>query len=76
MKFNTIAEIQAHQFAGNAYSDQKAFSAIDDYVQDLSTTMADKAEALRVMCDHGMGLGRDEETSDEDIVQLYMNAFQ
>ncbi|MNC78185.1 hypothetical protein D3C75_1303420 [compost metagenome] len=70
--FTNIQEITSHQFVGNHYSDSLAFNAIDAFVQDENTSIADKAEALRQMQDRGMGCGRDEETSDEDFVEMYL----
>lgn len=75
MKLNTIAQIKAHQFAGNAYSDQKAFNAIDEFVQDVNNSVADRAEALRIVSDVGMGCGRDEHLTDEQVIESYMRAF-
>lgn len=73
MKFNTIQEIQAHVFYGNHHHDSEAFNAIEAFVQDESTSLADQAEALRVMGDKGMGLGREEHISDQVMVDSYLD---
>ena len=75
MKFKNIKEIQAHTFAGNAFSDRDAFEAIHQFVINGNNSVADRAEALRVMTDKGMGLGRDEETSDEDSLVAYFRSM-
>lgn len=73
--FTTIEQITSHQFVGNHYSDSLAFNAIDQFVQNENTSIADKAEALRQMQDRGMGCGRDEDTSDEDFVEMYLDSL-
>ncbi len=72
MKFNTIQEIQNHQFFGNHFSDHTAFNAIDQFAQDESNSMSDRAESLRIMSDKGMSCGRDEQISDIDLVTEYV----
>ena len=76
MQFNNISEIQAHCFVGNAYSDQPAFNAIHDFVMNDNNSIADRAEALRVMSDVGMGCGRGDDESDEQVLASYMIAFE
>lgn len=73
--FNTIQEIQNHEFVGNHYSDCNAFNAIDTFVQNASNSLSDRAEALRVMSDKGMGCGRDEHMSDEEVVRSYIDSL-
>lgn len=73
--FNTIQEIQNHEFVGNHYSDCNAFNAIDTFVQNVSNSLSDRAEALRVMSDKGMGCGRYEEISDEETVKQYIDSL-
>ena len=72
MKFNTIEEIAAHQFAGNAYCDMDAFTAIEQFVKS-DASLADKAESLRIMSDRGMGCGRTPEMTDEEVVTQYLS---
>lgn len=74
--FTNIQQIKDHQFAGNHAFDAEAFAAIDRFVQDKNTSLADKAEALRQMLDRGMGEGRDDEIADDIFVQEYMDAMQ
>lgn len=76
MKFNTIQEIQNHQFFGNHFSDHTAFKAIDQFVLDESNSIADRAESLRVMSDKGMSCGRDEQISDIDLVTEYIEEYR
>jgi hypothetical protein len=73
MKFNTISNIQAHTFIGNHHSDSQAFSAIESFIQRSTTSLEDQAEALRVMGDKGMGLGRCDDMSDLQIVDEYLD---
>jgi hypothetical protein len=73
MKFNTIQQIQAHQFIGNHHSDHLAFTAIESFVQRSTTSLKDQAEALRVMGDEGMGLGREEHITDQELVDSYLD---
>lgn len=73
MKFNTITQIAAHQFIGNHASDHLAFMAIDEFVQNEQNSLADRAEAIRIMSDKGMGCGRDEWLSDAAIVADYID---
>jgi CO dehydrogenase/acetyl-CoA synthase epsilon subunit len=73
--FTDIQQIKDHQFVGNHYHDSQAFDAIDRFVQDDNTSIADKAEALRQMQDRGMGCGRDEETTDEVFVETYLDSL-
>lgn len=73
MKFTSITQIQNHQFVGNACADEQAFNAIHRFVMNAKHSLTDRAEALRVMSDKGMGCGRDEDTSDEDIVASYID---
>ena len=57
MHFTSIKQIRAHKWVGNAMSDSPAFAAVDGFARDSSAnTVADRAEALRVMCRNGMGL--------------------
>lgn len=76
IKFENIQQIKDHQFIGTHYHDSNAFKAIDAFVQDVNTSVEDKAEALRQMQDRGMGCGRDEQVSDEQFVKLYTDCLQ
>ncbi len=71
--FDSIEQIKAHSFVGNAHSDMKAFMSIDAFVSSKQNTISQKAEALRIMSDKGMGCSRDEHISDTDIVQEYLD---
>lgn len=74
MKFITIQQIQAHIFCGHYCSgDFEAITAVEAFVQDESTSLEDQAEALRVMGDRSMGLGREEEISDQELVDSYLD---
>lgn len=70
--FISLAEIAAHQFVGNHASDAEAFDAIQVFVADEKNSIADRAEALRIMSDKGMGCGRMEDESDEYVVVAYV----
>lgn len=71
MNFTTIKQIAAHQFVGNHHSDSEAFNAIDEFVNDMYNSEADRAEALRTMTDCGMGCGREEEVTDAELLKAY-----
>jgi len=71
--FNTLADVRAYQWVGNAWSDGPAFMAVDAFVQNVNNSIADRAEALRIMSDIGMGCGREEELSNEEIVSDYID---
>lgn len=73
MVFDSIEQIKAHQFVGNYHSDSEAFNAIETFVLKKGTSLADQAEALRVMGDKGMGIGRDEHMSDQELVDAYLD---
>jgi hypothetical protein len=75
IKFENIEQIINHVWIGNAYHDMPAFDAIDEFVLDTNNSLADKAKALRTMCECGMGLDPDEQ-SDEDLLQEYLNSLQ
>ncbi len=68
MHFDNIDQIRAHRFVGNAYSDMPAFMAINYFVEDERYSVADRAEAIRHMTDYGMGAGRMEDLTDEELV--------
>jgi hypothetical protein len=68
IEFKTLAEIEAHQFYGNAAFDNQAFQAIKRFSRDEKNTVKDQAEALRIRCDQGMGMGRMEEETDEEVL--------
>ena len=71
---NTIQQITAHKWVGNAHADMDAFNRIHAFVTDRRHTVAARAEALRIMSDKGMGCGRDEHLSDAVIIAEYVNA--
>lgn len=73
--FTTIEQIQAHQFVGNHFSDRQAFEAIDRFVMNERNSIADRAEALRVITDKGMGCGREECMSDHELVAAHIGAL-
>lgn len=74
--FQTIEQVRAHKFVGNAMSDADAFRAIDAFAADRKRPLAERAEALRIQMRDGMGLsGRDacEHWSDADLVHQFMH---
>lgn len=76
MQFTTIQQIHAHKFIGNHASDSEAFKAIEAFCILPSTSIKDAAEALRYMGDEGMGLGRDENLTDEELVNLFKDSLE
>lgn len=56
MKFDTLAQILAHEFVGNHHSDSEAFNAIEDFAADANNGEVDRAMALWHMGSKGMGL--------------------
>jgi len=71
----TLSQVKSHVWVGNAHSDLSAFMAIDKLVQDTTVTIEDRAESLRIMSDKGMGCGRDEQITDADLVQNYLDSM-
>ena len=68
MTFNTLQEIKDHQFIGTHFHDSAVFRAIDTFTLRDDVPIADKAEAIRIMVDKGMGCGREEQFTDEELV--------
>lgn len=78
MQFQTLAQIQAHQFKGNHFADSAAFWAIEQFASDTGNSMHDRAEALREMALRGMGLTPTEagsDQADEAFVAEYMQSI-
>lgn len=73
VEFASIDEIRAHSWAGNHAQDRQAFNAIDRFVANFAHGLADRAEAIRIMADKGMGMGRDEHISDEVLVAMFLD---
>ena len=69
----TLQQIQNHQFIGNFGSDSQAFQDIDTFALNTDNPLSERAEVLRIMTDKGMGCGRDEQMSDSEIVQDYLD---
>ena len=67
-----IEQIKAHNWFGNHFSDRIMFNEVHNFVTNEHNSIADRAEALRIMSDKGMGCGRDEHISDDDIVADYL----
>lgn len=75
MKFKTLEDIKQHEFNGCHFSDREVFDAIDVFVQDETNALEDRAEALRVMFEDGMGLDPDDMT-DQEMIDEYNKALQ
>lgn len=60
MKFDTLAQILAHEFVGNHHSDSEAFNAIEDFAADANNGEAERVQALLTMGRKGMGLTPEE----------------
>lgn len=71
--FETLAQIQAHNFAGDHAADSAAFGAIEKFVVNDIYPLADRAEAVRIMYDEGMGCGRSNDLDDATIVKQYID---
>lgn len=71
MNFDSLDAIRAHSFVGCHAADADAFSAIGDFAGDWTRPVADRAEALRIMQDSGMGCGRSDDISDIDFLDAY-----
>ena len=69
MLFTSLKEIQDHQFIGSHAFDAVAFHDIERYAADTSNNVFDRAEALRIMSDRGMGCGRDEHMTDIEVLE-------
>lgn len=68
IEFKSIEAIQQHQFYGNHAFDHQAFSAIHRFVENDQNSLQDRAEAIRIMSDRGMGCGRVPEKTDAELV--------
>lgn len=74
MQFTAIAQIAVHKFVGNHFNDSTAFAVIAKFVADDETNdLRDRAEALRIMADRGMGAGRYSELTDLQLLAAYAN---
>lgn len=71
--FTNLQQIQSYQFAGSHAFDVYAFKQIELFAQDTKHSVADRAEALRIMQDKGMGCGRSEEISDQDFLNAFLD---
>lgn len=69
--FKSIEEIKAYTWIGNHHSDWAAFNGVDAFAANKDNSVADRAEALRIASDAGMGCGRDEHLSDEDLLAQF-----
>lgn len=74
MKFSTLEQIQNHAWVGNHASDRAAFDAVHDFVMDTNRPVADRAAALRVKYDKGMGVDPEIQIPDEELVSNYLSA--
>lgn len=75
VKFSNIEEIKNHKFAGNHFFDCGSFTGIENFVLDGSNSIADRAEALRIMSDKGMGCGREEHLTDAALVNMCLQEW-
>jgi hypothetical protein len=68
-RFETIANVVEHKFAGNHAEDSEAFNAIDQFCrrEDVRT---DKLRALHHWVAVGMGLPYDEEMAREELKHI------
>jgi len=69
VNFNSIEEIRNHQFYGNYAFDHQAFQGIRRFVEDEKNSLADRAEAVRLTCDRGMGMPLPEDMSHEEVIR-------
>lgn len=76
IEFKTLDEIKGHTFLGNHAADHQAFQGIRRFVEDETNSLADRAEAIRIECDKGMGMGRTRTSkeSDKDLVAGFLSA--
>lgn len=78
MLFTNIEEIRNHKWIGNHAADHGAFTAVDEFSDCGSHSVADRAEAQRIKYKHGMGL--DDEiagyrNTDEQVLQDFYDSF-
>lgn len=71
MTFDSVDAIRSHQFVGNHAADSAAFEAIHEFASDWQHPVGERAEALRIMQDAGMGCGRSDDMSDIDFLDAY-----
>lgn len=76
MQFTTIEQIKQYQFTGCHAFDREAMEAVDQFALDQTNSIADRAEALRIICDQAMGAGRLEDLSDQEVVQAHNEPFK
>lgn len=55
--FMSLDDIQKYEFRGTA-ADSSAYEAINEFVSDAQRPVEERAEAIRVMCERGLGIGR------------------
>jgi hypothetical protein len=72
MQFANIEQIRKHRFVGNHYSDHAAFNAIESFVKSDSNSVKDKAEAIRIMSESGMGIPV-KEKDDAKLIQDFLS---
>lgn len=65
--FKSIEEIRKYRFYGNHTCDHQAFRGIQRFAEDESNSLSDRAEAIRIKCDRGMGMPVSEEFIKETI---------
>ena len=79
IKFDTLAQIQAHEFVGCHAFDHEAFTAIEQFALNEAHPIADRAEALRVMGREGMGLTPEENLEhmpDDEFIQDFLDTYE
>jgi hypothetical protein len=74
MKFETIEQIKAHEWAGCYFSDSHAFHACEQFFLDTRNSIADRAACIRVIDEVGMGLDPSP-LSDEELVEEATREF-
>lgn len=75
MKLLTLDAIKAHEFVGNHHADAAALSAVEAFALNDTNPLAERAEALRVMADKGLGLGRLEDLDDAALLAQYIDSL-
>jgi len=72
MIFSSVAAIRSHSFVGVYSEDAAAFNAVHAFVCNAFNSVADRAEALRILSDKGMGAGRLGSMTDAALVKHYL----
>lgn len=70
--FTTLKQIEAYRWKGNHNADSAAFDAITRFVENEKIALADRAAAVRIAYESGMGEDRRDDLSDKQLVEDWL----